>query len=63
MAPILCVVAVKMEAEVTLKITRHFVRGIAPMLFVVAVFTGADSFTNFARVIGDYSSVVTQLCD
>jgi hypothetical protein len=29
----------------------------------VAVFTGADSFTNFARVIGDYSSVVTQLCD
>jgi hypothetical protein len=37
MAMILCTAAVKMEVEATLKVSRHIVRGMALISFIVAV--------------------------
>jgi hypothetical protein len=61
MAPILCVVAVEMEADMTIKITRHFFRGMAPILFVVAVNVTSllepKDVQILPTVIDDFSSV------
>ena len=51
MAPILCVAAVEMAAEVTLKVSRHIVRGIALILCTAAVEMEAKATLKVSRRI------------